>query len=97
MFFQHLTSNQGTAVETLRAQLNDATARLNKLTADVHERKSGYGYKHNQLEELRNLQVRSIMEIPTHTYRQVNKCKYRLTFTGRSINTNTDSHLQVGQ
>lgn len=50
-----MTSQQGTAVETLRAQLHEANERINKLSADVHEKKSGY--RHNQLEELRNLQV----------------------------------------
>ena len=54
-FFQHLTASQGTAVETLRAQLAEANERINKLSADMHERKSGY--KHSQLEELRNLQT----------------------------------------
>ncbi|XP_052793187.1 rho guanine nucleotide exchange factor 28-like isoform X4 [Mya arenaria] len=49
----HLTASQGTAVETLRAQLAEANERINKLSADVHDKKSGY--KHNQLEELRNL------------------------------------------
>lgn len=53
--FQHLTASQGTAVETLRAQLAEANERINKLSADMHERKSGY--KHSQLEELRNLQT----------------------------------------
>ena len=53
--FQHLTASQGTAVETLRAQLAEANERINKLSADMHERKGGY--KHSQLEELRNLQV----------------------------------------
>jgi len=52
---QYLTASQGTAVETLRAQLAEANERINKLSADVHDRKSGY--KHNQLEELRNLSV----------------------------------------
>ncbi|XP_069137139.1 rho guanine nucleotide exchange factor 28-like isoform X2 [Argopecten irradians] len=50
----HLTAQQGTAVETLRAQLAEANERINKLSAEVHERKGGYRY--NQLEELRNLQ-----------------------------------------
>ncbi|KAJ8299846.1 hypothetical protein KUTeg_022593 [Tegillarca granosa] len=50
----HLTAQQGTAVETLRAQLAEANERINKLSAEVHERKGGY--RHNQLEELRNLQ-----------------------------------------
>lgn len=53
--FQHLTASQGTAVETLRVQLAAANERINKLSADVHEKKSGY--RHSQLEELRNLQV----------------------------------------
>ncbi|KAL3866273.1 hypothetical protein ACJMK2_043581 [Sinanodonta woodiana] len=51
----HLTASQSTAVESLRVQLAEANERINKLSADVHhERKSGY--RHNQLEELRNLQ-----------------------------------------
>lgn len=49
-----MTAQQGTAVETLRAQLAEANERINKLSAEVHERKGGY--RHNQLEELRNLQ-----------------------------------------
>ncbi|KAL4227936.1 Rho guanine nucleotide exchange factor 28 [Mactra antiquata] len=52
----HLTASQGTAVETLRAQLAEANERINKLSADVHDNKHKSGYRHNQLEELRNLQ-----------------------------------------
>ncbi|XP_064607834.1 A-kinase anchor protein 13-like isoform X2 [Liolophura sinensis] len=51
----HLTAQQGTAVESLRAQLAEANERINKLSADMHDRKNVY--RHNQLEELRNLQA----------------------------------------
>ena len=41
-------------METLRAQLQEANERINKLSAEVHDNKKG-GYRPNQLEELRNL------------------------------------------
>lgn len=44
-----------TAVESLRAQLAEANEKINNLSAEVHDRKGGL--RHNQLEELRNLQV----------------------------------------
>ncbi|XP_046354756.2 A-kinase anchor protein 13-like isoform X3 [Haliotis rufescens] len=50
----NLTAQQGTAVESLRAQLAEANEKINKLSADMSDRKTGY--RHNQLEELRNLQ-----------------------------------------
>ena len=50
----HLTQKQVTAVECLRAQLAEANEKINKLSAEVHDRKGGL--RHNQLEELRNLQ-----------------------------------------
>ncbi|XP_041371070.1 A-kinase anchor protein 13-like isoform X2 [Gigantopelta aegis] len=50
----NLTAQQGTAVESLRAQLAEANEKINKLSAEMSERKTGY--RHNQLEELRNLQ-----------------------------------------
>lgn len=53
--FQHLTQKQVTAVESLRAQLAEANEKINNLSAEVHDRKGGL--RHNQLEELRNLQV----------------------------------------
>ncbi|XP_052101197.1 A-kinase anchor protein 13-like isoform X3 [Mytilus californianus] len=50
----HLTEKQVTAVESLRAQLAEANEKINNLSAEVHDRKGGL--RHNQLEELRNLQ-----------------------------------------
>ncbi|XP_078313770.1 rho guanine nucleotide exchange factor 28-like isoform X2 [Crassostrea virginica] len=51
----HLTSKYGTEVESLKAQLAEANERINKLSADVHD-KRGVAYKHHTLEELRNIQ-----------------------------------------
>lgn len=51
----HLTSKYGTEVESLKAQLAEANERINKLSADVNEKRGG-SYKHHTLEELRNIQ-----------------------------------------
>jgi hypothetical protein len=48
-----------TAVECLRAQLAEANEKINNLSAEVHDRKGGL--RHNQLEELRNLQFQTIL------------------------------------
>lgn len=56
-----------TAVESLRAQLAEANEKINNLSAEVHDRKGGL--RHNQLEELRNLQVGTLylrMSIVNH-------------------------------
>ncbi|KAK3098961.1 hypothetical protein FSP39_024733 [Pinctada imbricata] len=60
----HLTAKQGTAVETLRAQLAEANERINKLSAEVHDKKGGYRHHqtHHQLEELRNLSERVLKQ-----------------------------------
>lgn len=42
-------------MESLKAQLAEANERINKLSADVHD-KRGVAYKHHTLEELRNIQ-----------------------------------------
>ncbi|XP_005091096.2 uncharacterized protein LOC101851784 [Aplysia californica] len=50
----NLTSKQNTKVESLRAELAEAKEEIAKLSADMHGRRSVY--RHDQLEELRNLQ-----------------------------------------
>nr|KAG5709906.1 hypothetical protein BaRGS_029948 [Batillaria attramentaria] len=50
----NLTTKQCTTVESLRAELAEAKEEISKLSADMHGRKNIY--RHNQLEELRNLQ-----------------------------------------
>lgn len=50
-----MTTKQCTTVESLRAELAEAKEEINKLSTDMHGRKNIY--RHNQLEELRNLQV----------------------------------------
>ena len=53
---QNLTAKQTTTVESLRAELAEAKEEISKLSQDMHgQRRTVLG--HNQLEELRNLQV----------------------------------------
>jgi hypothetical protein len=42
-------------VESLKAQLAEANERINKLSAEVHDKRGGYR-QHHTLEELRNIQ-----------------------------------------
>ncbi|XP_070209458.1 rho guanine nucleotide exchange factor 18-like isoform X2 [Littorina saxatilis] len=53
----NLTAKQTTTVECLRAELGEAKEEISKLSQDMHgQRRSGSVYRHNQLEELRNIQ-----------------------------------------
>ncbi|XP_061172276.1 A-kinase anchor protein 13-like isoform X3 [Saccostrea echinata] len=52
----HLTARHGTEVESLKAQLADANERINKLSAEVHDKRGGSYRQHHTLEELRNIQ-----------------------------------------
>ncbi|CAL1537295.1 unnamed protein product [Lymnaea stagnalis] len=51
----NLTSKQCTTVESLRAELAEAKEEIAKLSADMHQGRRTI-YRHDQLEELRNLQ-----------------------------------------
>lgn len=42
-------------MESLKAQLAEANERINKLSAEVHDKRGGYR-QHHTLEELRNIQ-----------------------------------------
>lgn len=52
----HLTARHGTEVESLKAQLAEANERINKLSAEVHDKRGGSYRQHHTLEELRNIQ-----------------------------------------
>ena len=51
-----MTAKQTTTVESLRAELAEAKEEISKLSQDMHGQRRSV-YRHNQLEELRNLQV----------------------------------------
>ncbi|CAG5114666.1 unnamed protein product, partial [Candidula unifasciata] len=69
----NITSRQCTMVESLRAELEGAKEEISRLSADVHSRQSTL-YRHDQMEELRQLQGNLTLEKQEWEKRKLYDC-----------------------